>query len=188
MWKPLLYDCLWSLEQQVSEMCLCNFEKKTVVFFLPRALHRASPFLQDWVASHYPLLKPSRTELQKAAMLLSPTGFNPIKMHRTTNESCSRPNIMAWAIGLMNKCRCSPMFKTGVVRDLTLNCFQTSALDKNATSLLLPFMWNKLATRLEAMPRKLWEERDEIFPQNCVGKMEDLLVQADRKRSQKNPK
>lgn len=39
MWKPLLYHCLWSLEQ-VSQMCSHNLKKKTVVFFLLHALHR----------------------------------------------------------------------------------------------------------------------------------------------------
>lgn len=157
MWKTLLCDCMWSLEQQVSQMCSHSFEKKTVAFFLPHALHRASPFSQDWVASHCPLLKPPRTELQKPATLLSPTGLNPTSMRRTTNVSCSRPDIMAETMGWMNKCRRSSMFlKTGVVKVLIRNRFQISALDKNSTSLLLPFMWNELATRLEAIPRRLW--------------------------------
>lgn len=110
-------------------MCLHNFEKKSIVFFLLHALHRASAFLQD---SHCPLLKPSRKELQKPAMFLSPKGFNPIKMNRTTTGSYSRPNIMAGAIGLMNKCRCSSMFlKTGVARVLSHGVFQPKLLKFN---------------------------------------------------------
>lgn len=107
-------------------------------------------------------------------MLLSPVGLNPINMHRTTNRSCSKPNVMVGTISLMKQCGCSSMFlNTRIVRTLIQNGFSPLPLTKRIQNHMSSLLGEWTSYQVGGYPKKtIMGERGGTSPALCRIKLE----------------